>query len=297
MSCSLVRPVQRAAPARVVSVRDAGHPDRLVHAQHLGDQREHLRRGHVSSSPSTLLFGPAPATVALAIDTFVLSWRKGYAWQRVAFNTVGAGAVAVGRRPRLLPDRPAPRRCPPTDARIGPLIPALFFLATIYFALNSGLIAMAVGLESRRPPFQIWLRAFPVALDRLLRGGVGRPRPDRHPAAGRPGRGCGDAAVCVAIFHHTLRASFGRLEDARRHVTQIDRLYHSTVETLAMAIDAKDDVTHSHVRRVQAYAAGAGARAEGRRRDDARRPSRRRRCCTTRASWRYPSGSSTSREG
>jgi putative nucleotidyltransferase with HDIG domain len=58
----------------------------------------------------------------------------------------------------------------------------------------------------------------------------------------------------VVIFHLTLRASFGRLEDANRHVTQIDRLYRSTVETLAMAIDAKDDVTHSHVRRVQAYA-------------------------------------------
>jgi putative nucleotidyltransferase with HDIG domain len=37
-------------------------------------------------------------------------------------------------------------------------------------------------------------------------------------------------------------------------VQQVDRLYLSTVETLAMAIDAKDDVTHSHVRRVQAYA-------------------------------------------
>ena len=36
----------------------------------------------------------------------------------------------------------------------------------------------------------------------------------------------------------------------------MDRLYLSTVETLAMAIDAKDDVTHSHVRRVQAYATG-----------------------------------------
>src|SRR5262249_23052459 len=36
----------------------------------------------------------------------------------------------------------------------------------------------------------------------------------------------------------------------------------STVETLAMAIDAKDDVTHSHVRRVQAYAVGL-ARALG----------------------------------
>jgi putative nucleotidyltransferase with HDIG domain len=42
----------------------------------------------------------------------------------------------------------------------------------------------------------------------------------------------------------------------------MDRLYLSTVETLAMAIDAKDDCTHSHVRRVQAYAVGL-ARALG----------------------------------
>ena len=60
----------------------------------------------------------------------------------------------------------------------------------------------------------------------------------------------------LAVFHLTLRASFGRLDDARRHLGDLDRLYLSTVETLAMAIDAKDDVTHSHVRRVQAYAVG-----------------------------------------
>ena len=28
----------------------------------------------------------------------------------------------------------------------------------------------------------------------------------------------------------------------------------STIETLAMAIDAKDQITHGHIRRVQAYA-------------------------------------------
>src|SRR2546427_2716792 len=60
----------------------------------------------------------------------------------------------------------------------------------------------------------------------------------------------------LLIFHVTIRSSFGRLEDARRHLGDMDRLYLSTVETLAMAIDAKDDVTHSHVRRVQAYAVG-----------------------------------------
>jgi putative nucleotidyltransferase with HDIG domain len=58
------------------------------------------------------------------------------------------------------------------------------------------------------------------------------------------------------VLHLTLRSSFGRLEDARTHLAHLDRLYLSTVETLAMAIDAKDDVTHSHVRRVQAYAVG-----------------------------------------
>src|SRR5207302_9419233 len=34
----------------------------------------------------------------------------------------------------------------------------------------------------------------------------------------------------------------------------VNRLYLSTIETLAMAIDAKDQVTHGHIRRVQAHA-------------------------------------------
>ena len=206
---------------------------------------------------ATLLFGPAPATVALAIDTFVLSWRKGYPWRRVAFNAVApALSLWVAGQVFFAITGAAPLAA--NDARIGPLIPALFFLATIYFALNSGLIAIAVGLESRRSPLKIWYEHF-------LWLSIG------YFAAASVGLGLivilrqvGLAAVAmmvpvVAIFHHTLRASFGRLEDARRHVTQINRLYHSTVETLAMAIDAKDDVTHSHVRRVQAYAAALAA--------------------------------------
>ena len=40
----------------------------------------------------------------------------------------------------------------------------------------------------------------------------------------------------LIVFHLTLQASFGRLEDANQHVKQVDRLYTSTVETLAMAI-------------------------------------------------------------
>ena len=55
----------------------------------------------------------------------------------------------------------------------------------------------------------------------------------------------------LLICYLTLRSSFGRLEDSKAHVTQLNRLLLSTVETLATAIDAKDEVTHDHIRRVQ----------------------------------------------
>ena len=48
----------------------------------------------------------------------------------------------------------------------------------------------------------------------------------------------------------------GRVEDANRHLSQLNSLYMSTIETLAMAIDAKDQITHGHIRRVQLYAVG-----------------------------------------
>jgi putative nucleotidyltransferase with HDIG domain len=45
-----------------------------------------------------------------------------------------------------------------------------------------------------------------------------------------------------------------RVEDANHHLAQMNEMYLSTIEALAMAVDAKDQVTHGHVRRVQNYA-------------------------------------------
>ena len=39
-----------------------------------------------------------------------------------------------------------------------------------------------------------------------------------------------------------------------RHVAQMNDLYMSTIEALAMAVDAKDQITHGHIRRVQVFA-------------------------------------------
>jgi putative nucleotidyltransferase with HDIG domain len=53
------------------------------------------------------------------------------------------------------------------------------------------------------------------------------------------------------ILYVTFRTTVGRIEDQYAHLGQVNRMYLSTIETLAHAIDAKDRVTHGHIRRVQ----------------------------------------------
>jgi putative nucleotidyltransferase with HDIG domain len=63
-------------------------------------------------------------------------------------------------------------------------------------------------------------------------------------------------APLVVVLHLTLRSITGRLSDAERYVQTVDKLYLSTIETLATAIEAKDGVTSDHIRRVQKFAIG-----------------------------------------
>ena len=204
---------------------------------------------------SALLFGPEAATVAIAVDSCVFSWRKKHVWSRVVFNAVApAVSLWVAGHAFFALARVQPLSVT-GDAPIGPLLPALMCLAGIYFILNSGFIAVAVGLNAGQSPLRIWrthfqwlsLSYFASASMAICLIMVVRQV------------GLGAVAIVLPILvvlHRTFHASFGRLEDATRHLKQMDRLYLSTIETLAMAIDAKDDVTHSHVRRVQTYAVG-----------------------------------------
>ena len=57
-------------------------------------------------------------------------------------------------------------------------------------------------------------------------------------------------------MYRTYKVYMGRIEDEQRHVQQTSDLHLATIEALARAIDAKDQTTQSHIRRVQMYAAG-----------------------------------------
>src|SRR5919201_4431685 len=199
-----------------------------------------------------VLSGPGPATLGIAASSCLVSWRRHMPRHQIVFN-IAAPALSIWAAGQtffaLAGVAPLARETAP----IGTLVLPLVSLTAVYFALNSGLTAIAVGLDTGQPAFDIWRRHFQwLSINYFAAASVAFCMILLIQQASLM------AAIVVlpllAIFHLTLRASFGRVEDAHRHLAAVDRPYLSTVQTLAMAIDAKDDVTHSHVQRVQGYA-------------------------------------------
>ena len=125
--------------------------------------------------------------------------------------------------------------------------------ALVYFFLNSWLIAGVIAFQRRLNPYDVWrggfiwlsLNYFCGASVAVLLVGYNRTIDLRFVAVVVP---------LLLVLYFTFKTSMQRVEDANKHVEQLNALYLSTIETLAMAIDAKDQVTHGHIRRVQSYA-------------------------------------------
>jgi len=209
---------------------------------------------------TTLLFGPGPGTLTIATSCLLFSLHRRQRPRQIVFNTAAlATSMAVASRVffALAGVRPLAIGSDP----IAPLAFPLVAYVIVYFALNSAFTAVAIGLDVDVSPVDVWRKNFRW----LWIGYLGSASIAFCLVLLLQQRSLAAAAMILplfAVFYLTLRATFGRLEDAKKHLGDMDRLYLSTVETLAMAIDAKDDCTHSHVRRVQAYAVGL-ARALG----------------------------------
>ncbi|HEY7791790.1 MAG TPA: HD domain-containing phosphohydrolase [Vicinamibacterales bacterium] len=133
--------------------------------------------------------------------------------------------------------------------------------ATTYFVLNTALVASAIGLSTRQSPMKVWNENFLWSAPSYFVGAgaaaVAAAIVDRSTYWLAP-----LAAAPLYLTYRTYKVYLGRIEDEQRHVHQVSDLHLATIEALALAIDAKDQTAQTHIRRVQAYAAGL-ARAMG----------------------------------
>src|SRR5262245_50303272 len=206
---------------------------------------------------AVLLFGPAAGTVVVALDGLVISFwiAKRHSEPHRALFNMSAPAVSVWCSANLffIISGIAPLVARP--ASIQSILPALVVFAVTYFALNSWLITFIIALERHLSPIKIWSQSFLWWSMNYICGAsvailfVGFNRTIDLGYVGL-------ILPLLLVLYATFKTSMARVEDADRHVSQMNRLYLSTIETLAMAVDAKDQVTHGHIRRVQSYATG-----------------------------------------
>jgi putative nucleotidyltransferase with HDIG domain len=208
---------------------------------------------------AAVLFGPSMGAITAALDALVLSSqfsvtrRTAY---RISFN-MAVSAIAIWLASQVFFALAGDRTDLDSPFAAVWLVGPLVLLGAVNYVVNVGLVSMAVSLERRLPMFTVWrdhflglwithfggvLAAVPLILWQLL-----RPSP-------------GVLAILVLVvplpilLYTTFRHSLGRVQDQLNHLGQVNRMYVAVIETLAQAIDAKDQVTHDHIRRVQTEA-------------------------------------------
>jgi len=206
---------------------------------------------------SVLFFGTPAGTLTVVVECLVITlWIRipGRATYRVLFN-LAAPSVAIWASGEafyfLSGIQPYSKAFTPLPTLF---LPFLAFTA-LYFLLNSWLVALAVALEKHQPPLTVWWKNFAWLSVNYFSGAYVAALIVTYTKQ----LDFSALAIIVPLLvvsYVTFRTAIGRAEDSYQHLAELNRLYLSTIETLAMAIDAKDQITHGHIRRVQSYAVG-----------------------------------------
>jgi len=129
----------------------------------------------------------------------------------------------------------------------------LFFASLTYFAANTLSVAGIVAISENKGVATVWKENYLWTAPQYLVGAMVAGLLKSY-----------DQWVSwewsllllpvVYVIYRSYRIYLGRVEQERKHVAEVADLHLRTIEALAVAIEAKDETTYDHLRRVQVYA-------------------------------------------
>jgi diguanylate cyclase (GGDEF)-like protein/putative nucleotidyltransferase with HDIG domain len=137
-------------------------------------------------------------------------------------------------------------------------VPARLVLAAcVYFVTNTLSVAMVISLTEGKHLAKVWKECYFWSFPYYMVGAAisGLLSVANHFLGWQT-----SLLIFPVIYwiYRSYRLYLGRLEDEKKHVEDMAGLHLRTIEALALAIEAKDDTTHDHLRRVEVYAVEIG---------------------------------------
>jgi diguanylate cyclase (GGDEF)-like protein len=198
-----------------------------------------------------ILDGPSSTLIAMVAawsQTTFNTFRAPNPWHRTVFNMA---ALAVTMAATDVALRLVAGHAGPWNLRADAV--ALGAAAATYYIVNSGVVAGALALAGQQPFIRLWMRhllsgwiahVFGAAAAALAVATVDRSAYWLAPLG----------ALSLGLGYRAYRTYIDRMDQQQRAVQRLSDLHLATVEALALAIDAADQGSRLHLRRLQRHA-------------------------------------------
>ncbi len=144
-----------------------------------------------------------------------------------------------------------------SDVSTAHMLVALLVMAILQYFLNGMTVATMCALKNRRSIWRFWRDGYLWTSWTFFAAAIAAALV--YASVTRFGFLYVLLSVpVIAVTYATYKIYFERVNEKTLEASEMSRIHLATVEALATAIDAKDQTTHCHVRRVQVYAAGMG---------------------------------------
>jgi putative nucleotidyltransferase with HDIG domain len=193
---------------------------------------------------------PAQA-VALAVCSVIVQCNfrvmKGFTLVQIAFNLANVTTSTVL----------ASLSFAAVDRTSLGFAPAVAAAGSVYFLTNTFPVATILASETAQSPLLVWRKEFFWFFPFYLAGAF------ITAAAALLSRHFGWATAMLLIplvftIYRTYNEHIGSQKAKDQHIRETEELHLRTIESLAMAIEAKDQGTHRHLQRVRVYVSEIG---------------------------------------